>query len=385
VLLLGALLAGCGKSGTVLAGSEAELNPVSPISPHGAAGQITRNTTRLGGADPVIDAAAVASAVHPGLSPAGRPQAVVFAPAGNFPVALAASVLAAAPLGAPLLFSEPRSVPAVSVEALQGMRPTGAAVLGGAQVLAVGGAAVPTGFPARSLPDTEAFGAAVELARLVERIQGAPPRHVIVVNAEGSQAFAMPAAGLAAESGAPILLVASAGVPSATSTELAALGHPQIYAIGPPSAISEQVLSQLGKLGSVKRIAGTTPAENAIAVARFGEGGFGWEIHEPGHGLVFAASFRPLDGPAAAPLSASGDYAPLLLLESADSVPEPLLRYLENIKGAYSPQVSPVKAYYNHGWIIGDQSAISAAAQAQLDATLEVTARANTPTRSLTP
>ena len=199
-LLLGVLLAGCGKSGAGLAGPEPELNPVTPISSHGAAGQITRNTTRLGGADAPTDAAAVASAVHPGLSPAGRPQAVTFVRTDEFPIALAASVLASAPLGAPLLYSEAKSVPTASVQALEAMRPTGSAALGGAQVLAVGAAAVPNGYVARSLPTAEPFGSAVEIARLVERLQGAAPRHVIVVNEEGPQAFAMPAAALAAVS-----------------------------------------------------------------------------------------------------------------------------------------------------------------------------------------
>lgn len=384
-LLLGALLAGCGKSGTGLAGAEAELNPVTPISAHGAAGQITRNTTRLGGADPVTDAAAIASAVHPGLTPAGRPQVVTFVRSDDFPVALAASVLASAPLGAPVLYSEAKAVPTVSVQALEAMRPTGSPALAGTQVLAVGGAAVPNGYVARSLPDREPFGAAVEVARLVERLQGTQLRHVLVVNAEGPPAYAMPAAALAAESGAPILFVTSSGVPPATSSALAALGHPNIYPIGPPSAISGSVVSQLERVGTVKRIAGTTPVENAIAVARFGEGGFGWDIHEAGHGLAFAAAFRPFDAPAAAALASSGDYAPLLLLESPDQVPATLTRYLEDIQAAYSPQLSPVRAIYNHGWIIGDEDAISASAQAQIDATLEVAQRSNATSPSLSP
>ena len=54
----------------------------------------------------------------------------------------------------------------------------------------------------------------------------------------------------------------------------------------------------------------------SIAVARYTDGEFGWGVKEPGHGLVFANSGRPLDAPAAALLSATGNYGPLLLLES---------------------------------------------------------------------
>ena len=69
---------------------------------------------------------------------------------------------------------------------------------------------------------------------------------------------------------------------------------------------------------------GADPVDNAIAVARFSDGPFGWGVEQPGHGLVFASASRPLDAPAAAPLSASGDYAPLLLLERPDQVPSVL-------------------------------------------------------------
>ena len=54
----------------------------------------------------------------------------------------------------------------------------------------------------------------------------------------------------------------------------------------------------------------TDPVENAIAFARYADGGFGWNINDPGHGFVIANADRPLDAAAAAPLSASGDLGP---------------------------------------------------------------------------
>jgi len=380
LLLLGALLAGCGKSGTRLVSSEGELNPVTPVSRHGAAGQITRNTTRLGGADSVTNAAAVSSATHPGLVPAARPQAAVMVSRYELPLALAASVLAGTSLHAALLYSEPTSVPAASVQALEAMRPIGSPSLAGAQVLQIGSAAVPRGYAVRSLPASEVFTGAAEIERLAESLEGATPHLVLVVNAETAPAFAMPAAGLAAQSGAPIMLVTSTGIPPATRTALAALGHPAIDAIGPPSVISAAVFAELERFGTVKRIAGATPAENAVAVAREG-----WGIHEAGHGFVFASAAEPLDAPAAAPLSATGDYAPLLLLESASLIPPPLGHYLEDIQAAYSPTVSPVRAIYNRGWIIGGEHAVSATTQAELDVALEVAPRSSAPTPSLSP
>ena len=193
--------------------------------------------------------------------------------------------------------------------------------------------------------------------------------------------------------------MSSTAVPVATSTELTSLHQPTIYVVG-PSTLSSHVLAELAHLGPVKRIgggsgteggaggngAGGNPIDNAIAVARFADGAFGWGIHEPGHGLVFASASRPLDGPAVALLSASGDFGPLLLLDDSSppaqasipgaSIPLVLAEYLKNIKPAYSPQVPPVRGVYNHGWLIGDEQAISAVTQAEIDTLLETSARA---------
>jgi hypothetical protein len=112
-----------------------------------------------------------------------------------------------------------------------------------------------------------------------------------------------------------------------------------------------------------------------VSVSRFADGSFGWGIREAGHGLAFANSGRPLDAPAAAPLSAHGDYAPLLLLDSSATVPTALSRYLSNIEPGYTASVRPVRSVYNHGWLIGDEHAISVLAQAEVDAILEVAPR----------
>jgi hypothetical protein len=164
-------------------------------------------------------------------------------------------------------------------------------------------------------------------------------------------------------------------VPAATAAELSSLGRPSIYTVG-STAIGERTLAELGRFGPVTRAeahAGedATPAGNAIAVARFADGSFGWGVREPGHGLAFANATRPFDAPAAAILSATGDYAPLLLLDDATGVPRVLSAYLNDVRPA-SPHSQPVKGVYNHGWLIGDERAISASTQAELDAALEI-------------
>jgi hypothetical protein len=390
-VLAGAALAGCGKSAPVPPGSSGA--PIAQVGTQGAGGLSTKNTTRLGGSDPATDAAAVARAVYPGLTASTRPQAVVLVDEHDWPAALAASALASAPLGAPLLYSEGSSLPAVSSQALAAMRPTGATQAAGAQVIRIGTAtaAAPAGYRTSTLAASEPAALAAEVAKLVSRARGVTPRQVIVLADDAPPALVMPAAGLSAESGAPILLLSTTAIPAATSSELAGLHQPTIYVVG-PSALSSHVLAELAHFGPVKPVgsgsgAGGDPINNAIAVARFADGAFGWGIHEPGHGLVFVNLTRPLDAPATASLSASGDFGPLLLLlaESSPaaqgsipgtSIPPELADYLNDIKPAYSPQVPPVRSVYNHGWVIGDEQAISAVTQAELDTLLETSPRA---------
>ncbi len=396
-LVLGLLISGCGKSLPGEAQSDANPKVIAPVNPQGAGGLATKNTTRLGGADPATDAAAVSLAVYPGLTAASRPQAVVLVDEQEWPEALAAAALAGAPLNAPLLYSDKGSLPEVSAQALRAMQPKGAASLGGAQVISVGAEAakaVPSTYRARKLTGANPYEVAAQVGKLIETTRGKAPSQVVVAAADGPQALAMPAAGLAAESAVPILLVSSGGVPSATSGQLKRWHHPAIYVIGSSAAVSSATAGQLGRYGTVKRIVSPVgrispddPIGNAIAVALFSDEGFGWGVDEPGHGLVFANATRPLDAPAAAPLSASGQYGPLLLLEGPDSVPMVLSEYLTDIRPGYSeaPAYKPVHGVYNHGWLIGDESAISATTQTELDALLEISPSGTTSSSSTAP
>jgi hypothetical protein len=370
---------GCGKNSPEPASAGVETIVVH-TGAAGPAAIATRNTTRLGGTDAVGDAAAVARTAYPGLTASTRPQAVAIAEVGDWPEALVASALASAPLGAPLLYAEGHTLPRASELALRAMRPTGASTLGGAQLLLLGSSIeAPSGYRARGTAPAGAYSLAASVAKLLSVVQGADPHRAIVVAADGPPALAMPAAGLAAQSGAPILLVTSTGVPAATAAELASMGRPSIYTVG-STAIGERTLAALQRFGPVTRAeahAGEdlTPAGNAIAVARFADGAFGWGVREPGHGLAFANATRPFDAPAAAILSATGDYAPLLLLNDPTGVPRVLSAYLNDIRPA-SPHSQPVKGVYNHGWLIGDERAISASTQAELDAALEISPHA---------
>jgi hypothetical protein len=413
-LCIAALVAisGCGKGTHAegAAGTTGDEVGKAPARKVGVVGVSTKNTTRLGGAEPAEDAAAVAQAVYPGFTPATRPQAVVVVDEANWPAALAASVLAGAPLGAPLLYADGGDLPAPSERALEAMHPFGASALGGAQAIAIGTSAPLPGYKVKSLAggDTgtgggagapqptsgagsessgeQAASAAVEVMNLLRRASGRAVHDVLVVASDAPQALQMPAGALAAESGAPILFVTSSGVPQATRTALKGLKHPTIYVIA-PTTLHSGPYAALARLGTVVHVTGDAgpgegtphasndPVENAISISRFSQGSFGWGIHEAGHGLVFANVARPLDAPAAAALSAHGDYGPLLLLSHSASLPAPLTHYLSDIEPGYTAAIPPVREVYNHGWLIGDESAISALAQAELDTVLEIAPR----------
>jgi hypothetical protein len=85
---------------------------------------------------------------------------------------------------------------------------------------------------------------------------------------------------------------------------------------------------------------------------------------------VVASASRPLDAAAAAPLSASGTWGPLLITDDPAQVPAALRAYLLDVKPGYLGD--PTRAVYNHVWVIGDQGAISVGFQSQVDELAEV-------------
>lgn len=324
----------------------------------------TANTTRVGGADAASTAAGVALAAYPSTTPSQRPDAVAIVDGDDWRTAIAASALMAAPVGAPLLVSEPGGMPDATAQALSALDPPGGAATGGAQVFAIGGADTPDDLRTHRVRQGGGAGA-VAIAALRERLTGAPPRHVVVASS-AEPAFAMPAAAWAARSGDPVLFTEPDALAKPTAAFLEAHPHTPVYVLGPSSAVSSDVVREIAALGpKVRRVSGEDPAANAIELARYRDGAFGWNVNDPGHGFVVANADEPLDAAAAAPLSASGTWGPLLLTDSADTLPAALHGYLLDVKPGYT--TDPTRAFYNHVWVIGDQEAISVSEQAEID------------------
>ena len=370
------LAAGCGKSkepqGPRLGARGTQPQAARDL---GFPAFATKNTTRVGGGDPVADAAGVAQAVYSSQSKLTRPSVVALVDKGDWQAAIAASVLMSSPLHAPILFTSGKDVPEATNTALDNLQPRGARAAGNAQAIRVGDAAQPQGLKTTDIAGTDAY----ELARAVDRFQAAVvgrSSDTVVVASGDDPGYAMPAAGWAAKSGDPVLFVKRDSIPAPTRAALQSHQRPHIYLLGPTSAISASVERQLRRLGNVTRIQGADPVRNSIAFARYRDGRFGWGVVDPGHGLVFASASRPADAAAAAPLSASGTYGPLLLVDSAASLPQPLEQYLLDIQPGY--QGDPVRGVYNHGWLIGDEGALSLDTQSRIDSLMEIVPVANT-------
>src|SRR5215218_4274568 len=154
------LLGGCGGGGEPdRAGAPAEDAPAlgregddeAAATELGFPAFATRNTTRVGGADPIADAAAVAQAVFPSRDEDTRPEAIALVDASDWRVAVSTAQLMAAPLRAPMLFSDGESLPPATEQALGRLIPTGAKQAGNAQVIRVGEVAQAQGYRATSV------------------------------------------------------------------------------------------------------------------------------------------------------------------------------------------------------------------------------------------
>jgi hypothetical protein len=330
----------------------------------------TANTTRIGGSDPASNAAAAALAVFPSIAPTQHPAAVTLVDEGDWEAALAAAVLMAEPLRAPVLFSTPDGTPDPTSEALGALDPQGSADSGGASAFAIG-EVDDAGVSGRiTRVAGRGAAAAAAIAALRDRLFGKPPKHFLIAPSD-DPAFAMPAAAWAARSGDPVLFAGREVLPEATVAALKR--HPKlpVYLLGPHTAISAEVARQIAKAGGrVHRISAEDPIAGAVAFARYVNGSFGWNVNDPGHGFVVARSESTLDAAAAAPLSAAGTWGPLLLTDSATALPPALHDYLLDVKPGYT--TDPTRAFYNHVWVIGDQAAIDVAQQAQINELAEL-------------
>ena len=336
----------------------------------GFPGFATKNTTRIGGGDSAAVAAGAALATFPSQGGLKGPAAVSMVGAEDWASGVAASVLMAPPIGAPVLVSGADEVPELTSTAVVALGPQGSSETDDAQAFAIGGVATPDNLRATDVEGANPAEIAAAIEELRAKLTGSKPTHIVLASS-GDAAYAMPGAAWAARSGDPVLFVQRDSVPEPTLDLLKEHKDVPVYVLGPESVVSEQAFGEIKDVSSqVQRIGAEDPVSNAIEFARYQDGDFGWNINDPGHGLVIANAARPMDAAAASPLSGSGTWGPLLLTETADVVPGPLRGYLLDIKPGYVSD--PTRAFYNHAWLAGDAKAMSVGFQAQVDDLLEI-------------
>jgi ell wall binding domain 2 (CWB2) len=351
--------------------SSEESGPAQAAESLGYPSFATNNTTRIGGSSATAIAAAAALAVFPSTTPSQRPAAVTLVSEDDWAGAIAASVLMAAPVRAPVLFSAPDSLPEATGEALDALDPKGSKATGGPSVFAIGSLALPGGVGRTTRVDSgDPAATAAQIATLRERLAGAPPKHIVVAPIAFPE-YAMPAAAWAARSGDPVLFSDTKKLSAPTAAILKRHPKVPVYVLGPASVVSLNAIGEIGDIvKSVGRLPGPGPGDTALALARESYGSFGWHVDDPGHGFVLANSDSPVEAAAAAPLSASGTWGPLLLTNDPDRLPVKVRSYLLDVKPGYT--TDPTRAFYNRVWIIGDENSIDVNQQAEVNELAEL-------------
>jgi hypothetical protein len=333
----------------------------------------TRNTVRVGGSDAVADAGGVAGALYPATGDSDRPTAVVLVNQDDWATAIAASVLVGRPIGAPILFTDGADMPPVTQDVLDRLKPKGSDLSKDAQVIRVGpDVARPAGYKTALIEGDNEFERAAATDRFFSAARAKPSGDVVLFSADSPE-FAMPAAAWAARSGDAALPVHHNSIPAPIAKALREHSRPNVFVLGPESAISKQVITQLKKqklARNVRRIEGPTPVENAIAFARYEKGDFGWGVVVPGYNFTLASTDRPADAGAAAALATRGVFAPLLLTDDAAKLPPQLEEYFLSVQPGYEDD--PAQAVYNRAWVLGDDKAVSVDQQAQVDQLTEL-------------
>ena len=337
----------------------------------------TRNTIRVGGGDAVADAAGVANALFPATTERTRPTAVVLVGEDDWQAAVSASVLAGNPISAPILVSA-GELSAVTRDTIERLKPKGSDLSKDAQVIRIGkDVPRPSGYKTAVIEGDDPYERAAAIDRFFSAVKGKPSGNVVIASGESAE-WSVPAAAWGARSGDAVLLTKRDSVPPATRKALQEHEKPDIYLLGPPEAIGTKVARALGRLGTVRRIAGPTPVRNAIAFARYERGNFGWGVVVPGYNFSVASTTRPLDAAPAASLATRGVFAPMLLTDEVEELPKPLEEYFLSVQPGYEDD--PAQAVYNRVWVLGDDRTISVAAQGRLDELTElVPVQANAP------
>ena len=356
---------GCGEDGGSAAGS-ATLRPAVDPEDYLEWGE---HAARIGGISAADVAAGATMAVYP---PDGgeRPSSWFLVRDDRWTDALIVAQFATKPINAGLGVIDKDYVPTATVDTLARVTVTGYPKGKGleAAVLGKAGTDVFVALKDRKLKMTQLKEPTpFELAEKVVPFHGGGARKYspsIVVASADERSYALPAAAWSAYSGDALVLVGRDAVPAATRRVIAqreklTLERPTMYVIGPENVISDSVVAELSAYGEVKRVAGDSAVETAIALARYRdpETLFGWGFRRAPASFSLVNEEDWGDAVGAFTFAAKGPQAPLLLTDSAERLPASLDRYLEGLRGSEP----------SHGFVFGDAASIGSAEFQQFD------------------
>lgn len=219
---------------------------------------------RLAGGSRYSTAAAVSRQFNTDPNAVSR---VFIVTGADFPDALSVGPVAAMQ-GAPILLTQPTSLPESTREELLRLRPNEIVVVGGGRAIS-----------SSVLAQLDALAVSTRRIAGIDRYEtaavlsgefftpGAVSRVYVATGTNFPDSLAV--GPVAAAAGAPVLLVEPDRVPEVTMSELERLSPSEIVVVGGPVAISNGVVTQLGAVaGSVRRLAGSNRYATAAAVSR---------------------------------------------------------------------------------------------------------------------
>ena len=271
---------------------------------------------RISGSDRYATAAEASRAFPAGVD-------VVYVATGReFPDALAGAARAASN-GAPLLLTQPTSVPAPTRDAMARLRPGRVVVLGSAGAISDSVAqtlkSMTTTGNLQRVGGKDRYETAAMLARYYP--SGAKVAYV-ATGVDFPDALA--GAALAGRDNAPVLLTKPTSLPPATASALSALRPDRIVVLGSTGAVSAGVASQLAgytRSRSVTRLAGSDRYGTAAAVAQ--QFGSATSVYVPsGENFPDALAAAAVAGAAGVPV----------LLTRGDRLPDPIRAQLTRLR-----------------------------------------------------
>jgi len=359
-------LSACGSGGSA---GPATLRP--PADPSDEL-QFGGNVARVGGISPADVAAAAVMVAYP---PGGerRPHAWFLTRTDRWTDAVLTASFATHPVDGALLPTEREYLPTAAVDALARVKAAGYPKAKGLRAIVMGdvGVDVLLGLRDRKLKTTQIkertpFVAGQKLVPFHGGGFGKYSTSIVIASAE-QRDYALPAAAWSAYSGDTLALVRRDSVPAATRALIAqreklTLERPTMYVIGPEDVISDAVVQQLSAYGEVKRVGGDSAIETAVELARYRDPKtqFGWGYKRSPANVSLVNKHDWANAIGAFTFAAAGPQAPLLLTDSSEELPGPVVEYLEGLDGTGKSQ----------GFVFGDRESIGSAEFDQLDRAL---------------